>query len=190
MKTKFLLIIFIAAFLPACIPVAFVAGATAGGAIVYDNRGFKTMAQDKELQIRAQGSIDTDAQLRGQTHISVSVFNHIMLLVGQAATPELSQHAYDTVSTIPNIKRIYNEITIQPPTSNMTRSRDTWITTKVKTMMLAEKGLKSTQIKVITENGVVYLMGLVTHSQGNLAAQVTSQVSGVQKVVKLFEYQN
>src|SRR5262249_27678907 len=99
-------------------------------------------------------------------------------------------YAYNLVNNIPHIKRIYNEVVITQPTSNMVRSKDTWITTKVVTKMLAEKGLRSTQIKVVTENSVVYLMGLVTHSQGNLAAVVASQVSGVTQVVKLFEYLN
>lgn len=190
MKTRLLFIIALCSLLQACIPVAFVAGATAGGAIIYDNRSVKTIAEDKDIEIRAQSAIDIDAQLRGnQSHIIVTVFNHIMLLVGQAPTPELQQHAYDVVNKFPHIKRIYNEITVGVPTSNARRTQDIWITTKAKTLMLAEKGLHSTQIKVLTEDGVIYLMGLVNHTQGNLAAQVASKVSGVTQVVKLFEYQ-
>ena len=191
MKTKLVLLIVLCSLLQACIPLAFVAGATAGGAIIYDNRSIKTIAEDKDVEIRAQSAIDIDPQLRGnQSHIIVIVFNHIMLLVGQAPTPELQQRAYDIVSKFPHIKRIYNEITVGATTSNERRTKDVWITTKAKTLMLAEKGLHSTHIKVVTEDGIIYLMGLVTHTQGNLAAQVASQITGVKQVVKLFEYQH
>jgi osmotically-inducible protein OsmY len=190
MKKLSIALLFTITLLGGCVPVAFVAGAAAGGAVIYDNRGTKTILQDDSTAYKAQGRINSDAALNQQTHIAVTVFNHIMLLVGQAATADLRQHAYDLVSNLPNIKRIYNQITVEAPTSLAIRSNDAWITTKVKTKLLAEKGLHSSQIKVLTEKGTVYLMGLVTRSQGALAALVTSKVSGVQKVVTLFEYQN
>ena len=190
MKTRLLLVALMSVLLSGCIPAAFVAGATAGGAIIYDNRPLKTLAQDNELEFQAQRRINMDPQLRGQAHISVYVFNHIVLLVGQAPTTDLSQHAYNIVSAFPNIKRIYNEIAITQPVSGWKRSQDAWITTKVKAAMLAHAGLRSTQIKVATENGTVYLMGYVSHTQGNIAADVASKVDGVQTVVKLFEYPN
>lgn len=188
-KQKLLIVILASQFLTGCIPAAFVVGATAGGAIVYDKRTVKTMTQDQEVNLKAITRLNEDPQLKN-THISVAVFNHIVLLVGQAPAPDQSQRAYDIVSGIPHVKRVYNQITVESPTSASHRAKDTWITTKAKTMMLAEKGLNSTQIKVITENNVVYLMGLVTRNQGNLAALVASKVAGVQKVVKLFEYQS
>lgn len=187
MKSKLLLLSLSVCLISGCIPAAFVAGATAGGAIIYDNRSVKTMAQDRETTIKSQYRIDQ--QLQG-THISVATFNHIALLVGQAQNQDQIQTANNIVNAMPSIKRIYNEITIEPVTSTMQRSKDTWITTKTKTAMLAEKGLQSSQIKVVTENNTVYLMGLVTRTQGNLAAEVVSKVRGVQKVVKLFEYMN
>lgn len=191
MKSKWLLIISFICVLPGCIPAAFVAGATAGGAVIYDNRSMKTIATDNDTTLKAQNRIDTEAMLgNNQTHISVSTFNHIVLLVGQASTSAERDRANELVSGLPNIKRIYNEITIEQPTSMKTRSDDAWITTKVKSRMLAEKGLHSSQIKVITENGTVYLLGLVTRTQGSKAALVASTVTGVQKVVTLFEYQN
>ncbi|MGB6977353.1 MAG: BON domain-containing protein [Gammaproteobacteria bacterium] len=176
--------------LSGCIPVVFVAGAAAGGAVIYDNRSAETILQDNSLAYKAQGQINSDPTLHQQTHIAVTAFNHIVLLVGQAPTADLRQQAYDLVTNLRNVKRIYNQITVETPTSISRRSEDTWITTKVKTKLLAEKGLHSSQIKVLTENGTVYLMGLVTRSQGSLAALVTSKVSGVQKVVTLFEYQS
>jgi len=189
LKTKITLAFLAFTTLSGCVPAAFVAGAAASGVIVADNRSFKTMTIDKETTLKAQVKINTDAELKS-AHIGVAMFNHIALLVGQAQTPEQSQKAYDIVNQQPNIKRIYNEITIGSVTSQEQRAKDVWITTKVRTRMLAEKGLHSAQTKVVTENNIVYLLGLVTHSQGNLAALVASDVAGVQKVVTLFEYLN
>lgn len=189
MKQKVIFILIALSTLSGCIPAAFVAGATASGIIVADNRSMKTMAVDKETTLRAQGKIGFDSELQS-THIVVASFNNIVLLAGQVQSPEQSQRAYDIVNQMPHVKRIYNEIVIGPITTHQQRVKDTWITTKVRTRMLAEKGLHSAQTKVVTENNVVYLMGLVTHSQGNLAATVASDVAGVQKVVTLFEYLN
>jgi osmotically-inducible protein OsmY len=183
------LILLASLLLTGCVPAAFVAGAAAGGAVIYDKRSLKTMTQDSQTTFDTTSQIEQNPQFKG-AHIVVATFNHIVLLTGQAPTQELSQQAYTEVAAFPHVKRVYNEITVGPATSNMQRSKDTWITTKIKTAMLAEKGLQSSQIKVVTENNVVYLMGMVTRSQGHLAALVASKISGVQQVVKLFEYLN
>jgi osmotically-inducible protein OsmY len=176
--------------LSACVPVVLVtAGATAGGAIVYDKRSLKTMAEDRDTVSKLLKQINDDPQLKSQTHITVSMFNDIMLLTGQAQTEELRNRTYQIASGMPNVKLIYNEIAIGAPTSTSTQTHDTWITTKVKSAMLAEKGLRSTQIKVVTENSAVYLMGVTTHKQADLAADVASKGEGVTKVVKIFEYE-
>lgn len=188
--TRLLVSVGIVCSLSACVPVALVAAsATAGGAMVYDKRSMTTMAEDRDIVSTALKQMNDNPQLREQTHIDVSAFNGLMLLAGQAPTEDLRNQAYQIASNTPRVKRVYNEITIAPPTSTTTRTQDSWITTKVKSKMLAEKGLHSSQIKVITENNVIYLMGIVTHKQADLAALVASQVSGVAKVVRIFEYE-
>lgn len=190
-KTRFVLLAVLSIFTAGCIPVALVAGgATVGGAVVYDKRSTKTIAQDRDTASRALRTLYDDPELREQTHITVATFNQIVLMAGQAPTAELRDRAYQLVaSTSPRAKRIYNEITVEPPISKTAAANDTWLTTKIKTAMLAEKGLSSSQIKVVTENKSVYLMGLVTRKQADLAAEVASQVSGVERVVKIFEYE-
>lgn len=190
-KFCFVSLVFISsAGLSGCIPAAVVAGSSAGSAIVAsDKRSMKIMVQDRDMANEALKRISADPALRKQTHIVIAGFNHVMLMVGQASTEQLRNQAYDLVKTVPNIKRIYNEVTIEPPISKMIQANDSWITTKVKSAMLMEKGLHSGQFKVVTENGVVYLMGLVTPKQADLAAQAASEIAGVQKVVKLFEYE-
>ncbi|OGO95861.1 MAG: phospholipid-binding protein [Coxiella sp. RIFCSPHIGHO2_12_FULL_44_14] len=175
--------------LSSCIPAALVAGATAGGAILYDKRGFVTMNQDQNARVYAQRALDNDDLLKDHAHVSVAVFNHIALLVGQVQTQDLRQQAEQRITRIPNIQRVYNEITVGNPLSALQRTNDTWITTKVRTMMLSKPGLRSTNLKIITENGVVYLMGNVSRKQATIAADVARRVRGVTKVVKVFEYE-
>lgn len=173
--------------LSGCIPAALVVGATAGGAVVYDKRSMKTIAQDQEAGEQAGQLINASPDLKTGAHIAIATFNHVMLLVGQTSTEEQRNTAYQLASNVKNVSRVYNEITIQEPTSSWRRSHDAWITTKIKTEMLATAGLHSTEIKVVTENSVVYLMGVLSLHQTELATNVARRVDGVKQVVKVFE---
>ncbi|MDF2867281.1 MAG: osmY 2 [Gammaproteobacteria bacterium] len=168
--------------------VPFVAGAAIGGAIVYDRRDFETMASDQEIFQQANNKINIDNELKNDAHIIVTSFNRSVLIVGQAPTEALRARIQQLVASIPNIKRIYNEVSISGPTSPAVRSSDAWITTKVKSQMLVETKLRSGQMKVVTEDSVVYLMGIVHREQADIAVDIARQVSGVQRVVKIFEY--
>jgi osmotically-inducible protein OsmY len=174
--------------LTGCVPVVVAAGATAGGVVIYDNRSFKQMHTDSQLSAAAKNQIESDATLKNDAHINVCVYNSLLLLTGQAPTPQLRDQAYQLVSSVQGVKHIYNEIIVEPPISNQQNLKDTWITTKVKSAMLAQSGLKSTNIRVSTENGVVFLMGDVSQNQAHLAADVARRVSGVKQVVKVFDY--
>ena len=171
-----------------CAPVIVAAGASAGGVIVYDERSLDTMYHDAEITQQAQYSINSDPDLKQLSHINVASFNRTVLIVGQVTEPELRTKAYKLVSEVPGITRIHNEITVENLTSAKIRSNDIWITTKVKSALLAEKGLHSAQIKVVTENKTVYLLGLVTQKHADIATNVTRSVMGVNKVVRAFEY--
>ncbi|MFT3742229.1 MAG: BON domain-containing protein [Gammaproteobacteria bacterium] len=172
-----------------CIPAAFVAGAGATGMVVYDKRNMLTMMEDRDMTNLMLKKLGDDPQLREQTHIAVASFNHVMLLAGQASNDALRTRVYQLANSIPNVKRIYNQITVEPPIDSKTEAQDSWITAKVKSLILAERGINSNQVKVVTENGVVYLMGVMTHGQADTVADVASHVSGVTQVVKIFEYE-
>jgi len=173
--------------LSGCIPAALVVGATAGGAVIYDKRSMSTIAQDQEAGEKAGQLMNASPELQHGTHIAIATFDHVMLLVGQTSTPEQRDTAYQIASGVKNVSRIYNEITVQPPTSSWQRAHDAWITTKIKTEMLTTSGLHSTEIKVVTENGVVYLMGLLSPRQTELAVNIARRADGVKQVVKVFE---
>jgi len=168
--------------------VPFVAGAALGGAIVYDRRDFQTMVDDQEIFQQANNKLKADTELNTNAHIAVTSFNRSVLIVGQAPSEALKAKAQQLVASVANIKRIYNEVTISGPTSAGVRSSDAWITTKVKSQMLVEPKLRSGQIKVVTEDSVVYLMGVLGREQADIAVDIARQVSGVQRVVKIFEY--
>jgi len=188
-KSKLLLITILTLALQGCF---FIAGAAAGAAaiaIVYDHRTVDTIIQDQKIDREVLRKIAADPELHNTTHINVTSFGQVVLLTGETPTAELRQQVEKTTWTVKGIKRIYNAITIQGPTSTLTHASDTWITTKIKTEMLATKGLKSASIKVVTENGTVYLMGTVTHTQEQIVVDIARHTSGVQKVVKIFQYE-
>ncbi len=176
--------------LSGCVPaVLMTGGATAGGSVVYDHRPVNIQVRDRDItQISKNRIADTPALKNA--HLEVATFNGIVLMVGQALSTEQRDLAYQLVSTVPFVKRVYNEVTVSGTNGALERANDDWITAKIKTALLSEKDLSSTGIKVVTESGIVYLMGIVSPGQGNATASVASRITGVKKVVKVFEYLN
>lgn len=121
--------------------------------------------------------------------VAITSFNRRALLTGQVPTEEMRAQAEEIVRTrVPNIKDIYNEVEIKPVEDFAASARDSSLTARVKAGLVRERNVTASAIKVVTERNVVYLMGVVTHEEGQRAAIVASQVSGVSKVVTLFEY--
>lgn len=171
----------------------FVAGAAAGAAaiaVVYDHRTIQNAVQDTEIANKIADRISKAPYLHNESHIEVTVFNRIVLLSGETPKQEWRMQAEEIAKSVPDVARVYNQISIQGPTSSLTRTSDSWITTKIKSQMLATEDLKSSSIKVLTENGVVFLMGIVSRQQADTSVDIARQVSGVQKVVKIFQYTN
>jgi len=187
MKKKILVIALSLNLLFGCVP-ALIVGAAIGGIVVYEGRNATVKKKDFELTRQIQQTINKQTSLHNHSRIVVSAYDGVVLLAGQAPSEALKNQAYQIARGVPGVKRLYNEITITGPISSLTQSSDAWLTTKVKSVLLARKGLDSSQIKVVTENGVVFLMGKVTKEQAKIAADATRTISGVQKVVTLFEF--
>jgi osmotically-inducible protein OsmY len=111
----------------------------------------------------------------------------IVNIAGQVSSEQLKATATDVVRKIHGVRRIYNELEIASPSSGMTRTSDTWITTKVKSWLLGSTNIQGTRVKVVTENGVVYLMGLATREEAQRITDKAAGIGGVQRVVRLFE---
>ena len=124
-----------------------------------------------------------------KANIDAISHNGVVLLVGQVGSESLKARATKITSdSSSKIKRIHNELEVAGKTSLLSRSNDSWIATKVRTLMLANSSIPSGQIRVVTENGIVYLMGIVSQADGDLATDLARNVSGVTRVVKVFEY--
>ena len=121
-------------------------------------------------------------------HLSVVSFNGIVLLLGQVDNERLKLKATEAATNIRKVKTIHNEMEISGPISRVARSNDAWLTSKVKSRLLARRDIRAGRIKVVTENSIVYLMGLVTREHADKAVEVAQKVFGVQKIVKVFEY--
>lgn len=168
-----------------CVP-ALLAGA-AGSYIIYDDRSVRTLEKDARIFHVIHRALVRNPQVNGG-RINVVTYKQVVLLTGQAPYASMRAIAEKIARQAPNVRKIYNEISIQSPISAMQVTKDTAITSNVRSHMLAKKNLDSGGIKIVTENGVVYLMGDVSHPQADLAVSVAREIRGVQKVVKVFQY--
>lgn len=184
---KIISLVALSLMLSACAPALFLAGAATGGLVVYDRRNIQTVMKDTRCRNDIVNAISKDPAFE-HSHIVVSSFHGSVLLAGQTPLASLRVRAEKIARQQPDIGKIYNEITVSSPSSTLTRSNDTWITTKVKTQMIANKDLRSSDIKVVTESGSVFLLGKVSRTQASVAVDVARRVSGVQRIVKAFEY--
>ena len=166
-----------------------VGGAATSAVVANDPRTTGTFVEDQAIEVKAYSSLRANNDIKGQTHIGVTSYNQVVLLTGQAPTEDLRSQVVEIVSGIAKVRHIHNEVTIAAPNSMMSRTNDGILTTKVKTKMFATADLNATKIKVVSEAGIVYLMGLVSAAEGDLAAEIASRTGGVQRVVKLFEAQ-
>lgn len=181
-----LLVVTLAAGLGGCAGVI-VGGAATGAAVANDPRTTGTVIEDQSIELKVMKALGDDEEIKAQAHYSATSYNQIVLLTGQAPTQAIRARIETLTRGIEKVRLVHNEITIAAPSSMVARTNDTLLTTKVKTKLFTEDQLNAGRIKVVSEAGVVYLMGLVSESEGDLAADIASRTSGVQKVVKLFE---
>lgn len=163
-----------------------VTGAAVGALAVVDRRTLGAQTDDQSIEIKGLAQISE--ALPAARGISVTSYNRKVLLSGQAPSKEAKERAEKIISALPNVRGVFNELQIGPRVGLGTATSDTALTARVKTAMIDAKDVQSATIKVVTEAGVVYLMGLVTRAEGDRAAQVASRVSGVSRVVTVFEY--
>ena len=173
--------------LQGCVAVA-AGGAVAGASAAVDRRTTGTLVEDESIELKAVRAIMADKDLNSQSHLNVTSYNTVVLLTGETPTDELRQRAEQIARGVDKVTTVHNEITVAAPSSMMTRSSDTVITSKVKTKLLADKNIEGVNIKVVTENGVVYLMGLASRAEAERATEVARQAGGGQKGVKVFQY--
>jgi osmotically-inducible protein OsmY len=184
---RLLLLLLAIPLMAGCVAAAVTATA-AGAAVAVDKRTTGTMIDDQSIEFKAMSAIADNKELSDNTHINVTSYNSVALVTGEAPTDEMRQQVIDIVRNIPKVSNVYDEISLAAPSSLMSRSSDSLLTSKVKTRLLASEDVSGLNIKVVTDKGAVYLMGLITREQGDKATDIARRTGGVQKVVKLFQY--
>lgn len=173
---------------------ASVISATTGDDGMEENRGRRTMGamvDDGSIETAIKVNLNAaDEQLK-KSHINVVSFNATVLLVGQVPSQDMKNLATRVArSSSSRVKEVYNELEVAGATTFLSRSNDAWLSAKIKTLMLADSEVSGLRTKVVTENGVVYLMGLLTQEEADKTVNLVSNTKGVTKVVRAFEYIN
>lgn len=150
-------------------------------------RTFAQRLEDESIETKSIVNIKAADSGFDDANLLVVSYNGYVLLAGQVASQALKDKAANEVRDIDGVRRIYNELEIGEPTSVKVRSQDVWLTTQVKSALLFRSDTPGSRVKVATENGVVYLMGLVTSEEAERATAVARGIENVRKVVKLFE---
>lgn len=176
-------------FLTGCVPMFAIGTAAGTGTYISEDRRTSGMFIEDE-GIELKGSRRIYQQFDNTVHINVTSYNRIVLLTGEAPNATIKADIEKLMMGVDNVRKIYNEIAVAGNTSLASRSNDTLITSTVKARFLAERKFQINHVKIVTENKVVYLLGVVTRQEADNAARIASSTAGVGKVVKVFEYLN
>ncbi len=174
--------------LQGCIATTVVTTAAVASKVATDPRSTGTQVDDEILEEKIAYNLNNDAQLKAESRINVVVYNGKVLLIGQTPSEMAAESAKNIAAGVNGVTDIYNEIRIGEKIEASQIALDSWITTVVKSKLLVNSEVKATDVKVITENGEVFLMGKLSATQADAAAEVARNVSNVKKVVKVITY--
>lgn len=183
---KLILTCTLLALLQGCAAAVVAGGATAVTS-ANDRRTLGAQIDDKNAVLKAQRALADDALTAEGSNINVTSYNGVLLLTGQTRSEQIRQQAQAVVSKIDGVRDVQNQIRLGNNTAMTTRTRDGWISTKVKTQLLADEQVSGLNIKVITENAEVFLMGIVSAQEAAKAVDIARHVDGVARVVQAFE---
>lgn len=172
-----------------CAPVV-VGGAATGVSVVHDRRSAGTTLEDQNIELKALHLKANDPEFMQKGNLSATSYNKVVLLTGQAETEQLHQRYVAVIRKIAEVRRVVDEIKVGPAASITQQGNDAYITSKVKIKLFDVKlpDFDPTRVKVVTDQGNVYLMGIVSQQEADEVVQKVRYVSGVKRVVKIFEY--
>ena len=171
--------------LAGCVP-AIVVGAAATAMVATDRRSAGVQLDDESVEIKLSTKIGTDYETR--VHVNVTSYNGAVLITGEVPDQEALTYIGNLAKGTEKVRTVHNELVVGPNSDLSSRSNDTYITGKVKSRMIEDNKFPPNAVKVVTERGVVYLMGLVSKAEGDAAAEIAATTSGVVRVVKFFQY--
>ena len=169
---------------------ALVAGAVIATVdIIHDRRTVGEYIDDSAIEITARNILVSSREIRDAAHVKPVSWNGILLITGEIDREDIKQDLVARFGNIQGVRQVVDETTITGKTRLVERTNDAWITSKVKSRLLLKTGLDANRVKVITTRGSVYLMGIVTRTEADKATELSRTVRGVNRVVKVFEYQ-
>ncbi len=180
-----LLLVLLSGSLQGCFPVAAV-GVGAGVMMAQDRRTSGAYVEDEAIEAKASDRIGK--QYKDKAHVNVTSFNRNVLISGEVPGETVKAEIGRLVSGIENVRNVSNELVVSGPSSLTSRSSDSLVTSDVKLRFMSDKRFNGEHVKVVTENGTVFLMGIVKRAEADAATEVASTTGGVQRVVRLFEY--
>jgi osmotically-inducible protein OsmY len=187
MRYTFVLLVAALGLLQGCVAPVVAAGVGAGMMMsAADRRSTGAMVEDDTIESKSEKRINE--KYKDTVHVSVTAYNRFALVTGTAASEEAKMDIERIVGAIPNVKGIANELVVDGTAGVNAHSADSRITGNVKMRFVKNPTFKADHVKVVTENGVVYLMGLVTRAEADASSDIASTTSGVSKVVRVFEY--
>jgi osmotically-inducible protein OsmY len=173
----------------ACLAQSCTTAVTSGAQAAYDHHNINSTLYDQRVAMQVDHAIRWKTDRYKTSRVSVSVFNNTIVLTGQVISPDLQSDLVSIAkATAPDVEEVYNLTTVSTPTSSLTHVNDAWITAKIKAQLVANNDINPSEIKVITENGTVYLIGIVFPQDADIATQIAKSTSGVQNVVRVFSY--
>lgn len=174
--------------LQGCAPAIVAGGAAGAASVASDKRSAGTIIDDQAIEFRIASKLQSDDEMVEKTNISVTSYNGTVLLTGETPTQALKEKAYSYAQEDSKIKQIHNEISIREPLPFKARNYDTWLTTKIKTKLLTTKDVNSFDVKVVTSDTTVYLLGMINRQDADTVTRVIANIQGVTRIVKAFEY--
>ncbi len=171
----------------ACAVAVFAGAAGTTAVVASDRRDVDTQVADHELEKTIQNQINHDPSIAKHANVTVVSYKRNILLVGQAPTDYIRDKVVKMALNNPDLVDLYNEIRIADKSSTAQKTQDTWLTTKLKARMVADKELDGHQVKITTENGEVFLMGMLTEREKKIAVTIARNMEGVDRVIEIFE---
>jgi osmotically-inducible protein OsmY len=175
-----------ALWLAGCAPLVVGAGAASALSVSEDRRSSGAQLDDQSIEWRASSRIGE--RFGSKVHVNITSYNRNVLLTGEVPDERMRGDVDNLVRSVPSVSGTTNELVVAEATSLGSRTTDSYITSKIKTRFLDAAQFNAMQVKVVTEGGVVYLMGIVTDKEANDAVEIARTTGGVRKVVKMFEY--
>ena len=186
MRTLASLLIAAAWALQGCVPLVIGAGGAAAYSSLEDRRTTGIQIEDEAIETRASNRISD--RFGSRVHVNVTSYNRVALLTGEVPDDAARAEVEKIVRAVPNVREVSNDIQVAGISSYPARANDAYLTTKVRGRLFDTKRVSPVHLKVVTEAGAVYLMGLVTEAEADEAVEIARNTGGVRKVVKVFEY--